>query len=59
MKKKYRISWSKVYRCTGTDEVEAKSETEARSIALDTMGDWEGSMQCGDDDQVDHIEEVI
>jgi len=42
---KYDVDWAKTYIASGSIEVEANSEDEARQIVLERMGDYEGSMQ--------------
>lgn len=46
---KYTVNWSKAYHASGFVEIEAKSKEEAKEIVLDSMGDYEGSMQYDPD----------
>ncbi len=53
---KYRVGWSKTYYASGIVEIEATSKTDAEEIALDTIGDFQGSMQY--DPQGDWVESL-
>jgi len=46
---KYEIQWSKRYYASGHVEVEAESKEEAKKIAEERLGDYEGSMQYDPD----------
>jgi hypothetical protein len=41
----YRVRWSKTYYASGVVEIEADSAELAEAIALENIGDYEGSMQ--------------
>mgnify|MGYP003135488617 CR=1 FL=1 len=49
---KYEVEWTKTYYASGHVEIEAESKEEAKEIAEEHIGDYEGSMQydpSGDD----------
>jgi hypothetical protein len=46
---KFEVYWVKNYYVTGTQNIEADSEDEAREEADNNIGDWEGSMQYDPD----------
>lgn len=48
-KKSYEVQWFKEYTATGTVTIEATSKEEAYEIALDNLGDYQGSMQLTDE----------
>tara|TARA_Y100000310_G_C20600884_1_gene772952 strand:+ start:1164 stop:1337 length:174 start_codon:yes stop_codon:yes gene_type:complete len=50
------VGWSKTYYASGIVEIEATSKTDAEEIALDTIGDFQGSMQY--DPQGDWVESL-
>lgn len=59
MKKKYKVEWCRTYYCHGTITVEAKSQEEAREVAMDRCIEWgEGSLQGGDEDEITGIREI-
>jgi hypothetical protein len=58
VKKKFRVGWYKSYYRTGEVIVEAVSWEEAERIVLDHMGNFEGSLQSGDDDEITSCIEV-
>ena len=51
----FHVDWSKTYEATGSVEIMARSRTEARRIALDNIGNYEGSMQCTDNDRIENV----
>jgi hypothetical protein len=55
----YRVRWSKTYYASGFVEIDAESAALAEAIALENIGDYEGSMQYDPDgDLVEHYGEV-
>ena len=56
---KYTVNWSKAYHACGFVEIEAKSKEEAKEIVLDSMGDYEGSMQYDADKDYAEAHEVV
>jgi len=42
---KYKISWSKTYRTSGEEIIEADDELDAELKGYDLLGDFEGTMQ--------------
>ena len=42
---KYTVAWCKTYYSHGTEEIPAENSEEAEKIALENIGDYEGSMQ--------------
>jgi len=49
----YEVQWSKQYYASGHVEIEAENKEEAKKIAEERLGDYEGSMQYDPDG--DHI----
>ena len=45
----YSVAWVKNYFATGTVEIKANSEAQAENIALNQIGNYEGSMQYDPD----------
>jgi len=41
----YKVLWAKTYYVTGVVELAAESKQQAEEIALDKIGDYQGSMQ--------------
>jgi len=44
----YEVDWFKTYHVTGTVEIKANNAEEAEHIAMDQLGDYEGSMDYDD-----------
>lgn len=54
---RYRINWLKEYYRTGTMEIEAEDQDEAEMIALERLGNEEGSLHY-DGGELREVEEV-
>ena len=56
---KHWVRWSKTYYASGFVEIDAASAELAEATALESIGDYEGSMQYDPDgDLVEHYGEV-
>lgn len=49
LEKTYKVEWTRTYHRTGVVDIVATSANEARRIALENIGDYEGSMQYDPD----------
>lgn len=56
-KKKFKATVTRVYHSTVTFELEAENEEQAKELADDMSGDYEGSLQLGEV-IVDYVEEI-
>ena len=58
MKKKYSVSWGRLYVARGTEVIEAESEEEALAIAEEESGDWTGTLDGTDEPDEFSISEI-
>lgn len=55
---RYHVYWTKTYYASGEYEIDAENEDEADRMALETLGDQEGSMQYNPDDDYIEVMEI-